>query len=307
MYIFDSNFPDDEKAKDLMEDFTVPEYFSDDLFKLVGEGLRPPYRWFLIGPKRSGTSTHVDPLNTSAWNALISGRKRWILFPPHTPKRFAKAKAWQDRKAGEDDEAIDFFNFHLPRALAAAEAEGVPLQYIDYVQQPGETMFVPGGWWHAVLNLDDTVAVTQNFCSRTNFPRVWLSTRVGRKRMARRWLPLLEKDWPAQAEVAHALNRRDGFSMQPRPEEVARAHARKQRAAARAARRAAAGTGAGSASDSTSSDSSDTSDSDSDIDIGTPGALAGGPPSPWGGHILPGVVQATGDMVMRLATPGQQQ
>jgi len=225
LYVFDSGSFEEDKV--LMGTYAVPSYFPDDLFSLVGEKRRPPYKWFLLGPKRSGTCVHIDPLGTSAWNTVIRGRKRWVLFPPGTSK--SVAKALDHIKKGEDDEAINYFVDFLPRlrqemkrqqqqkhaessSSSSSSSDEIP-QMIEFTQYPGETVFVPGGWWHAVLNLDDSVAVTQNFCSSTNFLKVWKHTRSGRKKMACKWLRKLKTSHPALARQAEEANRADAFTM----------------------------------------------------------------------------------------------
>jgi len=54
-------------------------------------------------------------------------------------------------------------------------------------------MFVPSNWWHAVLNLDNTTAITENFCSDSNFEKVWTQTRKDRKKFSVKWLSMLKK------------------------------------------------------------------------------------------------------------------
>jgi len=225
LYIFDSAFDEDRHAKSILSDYRVPAYFREDLFGLVSESRRPPYRWFLVGPQRSGTCVHVDPLATNAWNTLIDGRKRWVLFPPNVPKGVVKGRGLIGRD--EDDEAVHYFMYILPRIKRKAAALRDTDEYrnfacYEFTQNPGETVFVPNGWWHAVLNLTDTVGVTQNFCSPRNFEKVWIKTRVGRKRMAWKWLCQLDERYPELAERARMLNKRDNFRMKYDPEEIRR-------------------------------------------------------------------------------------
>lgn len=34
---------------------------------------------------------------------------------------------------------------------------------VELIQHPGEVVAFPAGWWHAVVNLDATIAVTESF------------------------------------------------------------------------------------------------------------------------------------------------
>jgi histone arginine demethylase JMJD6 len=92
LYLFESSLEDKDETRPIIENYKVPPYFKDDLFKLAGEKKRPPYRWFIMGPERSGTTVHLDPLMTSAWNASLAGHKRWVCFAPTVPKSIVKGK-----------------------------------------------------------------------------------------------------------------------------------------------------------------------------------------------------------------------
>ena len=195
LYIFDSNML---RKTNMTKEYIVPHLFSEDLLKHAGEDRRPPYQWVCIGGARSGTGIHVDPLGTSAWNALITGHKRWALFPPESvPKSVLKPKGVNS--------AVRWFDVVWPQTQQDSwVAKGYP-RPIDVWQGPGETMFVPSGWWHVVLNLDFTVAVTHNFCSTSNFGLVFRHTRVSRPKMSLRWLEGLRVARPDLYEVGRGI------------------------------------------------------------------------------------------------------
>lgn len=142
LYLFQSSIESRKKIKNIVKEYTVPKFFEDDYFKLLGADARPPYRWFLVGPKRSGTTIHVDPLSTSAWNTSIQGHKKWVLFPPTYDKELVKGKKYKEK--GADDEAIHYMRYIYPKIL---EEENIQTRY-EFIQRPGETVYVPGRWWH---------------------------------------------------------------------------------------------------------------------------------------------------------------
>ncbi|KPA80968.1 putative mitochondrial hypothetical protein [Leptomonas pyrrhocoris] len=163
IYMFDAEFGN---VLDVEKLYTVPEYFArDDFFSTMG-ARRPKHRWIIAGPHRGGSSFHVDPNYTNAWNANMTGRKRWLLFPPGANPPGCVPST----DMAEVATPVSLTEWLLNNYDASLQT----LRHCGYecICEPGDIMFVPCGWWHSVINLEDSVAITQNYVSRSNLPKV---------------------------------------------------------------------------------------------------------------------------------------
>lgn len=202
LYLFESGM--EGMTGSLRADYSVPDLFPDDFLNLVGREYKPPHRWFCIGPKRSGTTVHRDPMGTAAWNAVTEGRKRWVLFEPSEPKALVKGRRYKQK--GEDDEAIHYFDYILPRLREA----NPKMKVYECIQQAGDLIFVPGQWWHGVINLSDTVAVTHNYCGWDNIDDVYYRVSRQRKMFCARWVKNMKKFSPPLYRRVKDLRRDKG-------------------------------------------------------------------------------------------------
>jgi len=165
LYLFDRSFVEKMKltvstTPDRKADYWPPTCFGSDLFSVLGEQ-RPDHRWLIIGPERSGSTFHKDPNATSAWNAVLKGRKYWIMFPssrslPPPPGVYISED--QSEVTSPLSIAEWLLGFH-------AEARQTP-GCIEGICNEGEVLYVPSGWYHLVLNLEPSIAITQNFIPR---------------------------------------------------------------------------------------------------------------------------------------------
>ncbi|CAD7933791.1 unnamed protein product [Amoebophrya sp. A120] len=159
------------------------------------------HRFVILGGKRTGANVHQDPLHTAAWNLLLAGRKRWVFFKPGTGEKEMRlqsvsSKTSTSTQADVDDGARSRIPSTNSRSCSSTTdetescnsyqkkkpsryndsapfdwwAEAYPkikedktVELYEVVQNPGDTVYIPPDWYHAVLNLDDfTVACTSN-------------------------------------------------------------------------------------------------------------------------------------------------
>ena len=93
-------------------------------------------QWALGG---EGTGAPVHFHNT-AWNALVYGAKRWVIYPPHYMLMSSK-------------QILDFFETDMKLyADRGIKPRGC-------TQVAGDVMIIPESWAHGVLNIQESVAV----------------------------------------------------------------------------------------------------------------------------------------------------
>jgi len=94
---------------------------------------------FWFGPAGTNTPLHHDTL--MLFHTQVVGRKRWrFISPLETPKLYNFSGVFSP---------IDIDKPDLARFPLFAQA-----QVLEVIVEPGETVFLPLGWWHQVTSLD---------------------------------------------------------------------------------------------------------------------------------------------------------
>lgn len=205
LYVFDPNilgptstFCDDGSL--IRDAFDTPPCFSCDAAAAVcDEKFRPlPPKWLLVGAARSGTPIHDHP-TTVAWNALLVGCKLWCCFPPDVDERALLLNLDGGAEEGDFDlSALEWFCRagcgDGPGGLQVDESAAI------IVQRPGEVVFLPIGWFHVVLNVETSTALSMSLTLRRDLPSVLPLFRDAEREFAR---------WGQPDDDDHAENRED--------------------------------------------------------------------------------------------------
>lgn len=128
----------------------------------------------------------------------------------------------QQQELTEDDvsdamEAVHYFTYSLPilrnslkkadhtHSTSSSSSNSNPYGMIEFLQYPGETVFIPHGWYHAVINLTPTIAITQNYVSQRNFTSAFNECRMKRIHMTQRWREQLMRHQHDLAELTQQI------------------------------------------------------------------------------------------------------
>lgn len=117
---------------------------------------RFPYKGLFISGKGARTRLHRDPFNSNAVLCQFYGRKKVLLYAPSEAEHLMRDGKFVDVESPNPDAFPTFGRGTLA---------------YDDVLYPGEMIFFPGGWFHDVKCLDDSISITWNFVHASGLDR----------------------------------------------------------------------------------------------------------------------------------------
>jgi len=130
--------------------------------------LLPPRRYVSssawIGPRAAHTGLHYDYLDNLA--VLLRGAKRFYLARPGVVESQGALSSKYDRWARLAGVGI--------QGLTARKLPQASLFVADL--HPGDAIFIPKGWWHEVVNLDNSILLSGFYGPMPRVTALWLWT-----------------------------------------------------------------------------------------------------------------------------------
>jgi len=174
-------------APQLTKDFTWPEHLM--------KGFVKKFPMLFVGGQGSITHMHFDIDLSHIIHTQFAGRKRVLLFPYTEQHKLY-------RKPFEVLSVADFSNYYDPQKSkldftqfpAVDVAEGY-----DFILEPGDTLFMPGGYWHHMEYLESGFAMSLRALSNSltgKLKGVW--NLVGMRNidtLMKKTMPLKWYDW----------------------------------------------------------------------------------------------------------------
>lgn len=112
------------------------------------KGFSENFMFMFFGAEGSVTQMHYDIDLSHVFHTAFTGRKRFYLYPPSESKKLY-------RHPFTIRSYVDVLNPDFERYPKLKEAEG------DYVElEPGETLFIPAGYWHHVVYDEPSIALS---------------------------------------------------------------------------------------------------------------------------------------------------
>lgn len=137
----------------LLRDIEFPVYLKKDPLKSVSWGAYPGGAVNLwISPGDTVSSLHYDFSNNLI--ALVSGRKRFVLFAPAQHSNLYPFSNFNAKGQTSDYSQVNIEQPDLQRFPKFAKARS-----IEATVEAGEMLFLPSLWWHQVYSTEMGIAV----------------------------------------------------------------------------------------------------------------------------------------------------